>query len=138
MLKLRRGFLKPRVIHHIFSNQFYSFITPPNKEDILSALKSAKVNKKETEDIRWNENLTNVKVESLYPDDIFPFLIPSLEIFFQQLRVSEVPLKLIEIWRNTYGRGGHQEIHDHLDLNGDTHLSGCVFLDDYLKIYESL
>ena len=62
-------------------------MTPPNKEDILSALKSAKINKEATKGIRWDEKLINVKVESLYPDDLFQFLQPSLQIFFQQFFV---------------------------------------------------
>ena len=107
-------------------------MTPPNKEDILSALKSAKINKEATKGIRWDEKLINIKVESLYPDDLFQFLHPSLQIFFQELRVSaDVSLQLIEIWKNTYGRGGFQELHDHLELDGRVDISGCIFLDDY-------
>tara|TARA_B100000287_G_scaffold223302_1_gene210701 strand:- start:206 stop:790 length:585 start_codon:yes stop_codon:yes gene_type:complete len=119
------------VIHHIFSNQFYSLITPPNKEDILSALKNFKVDSQETKNIKWSEKLPNIKVESLYPDEVLPFLIPSLKIFFEQLRVPEIPIRLLTIWKNTYRKEGYQEVHSHLSLNGDVHLSGCIFLDDF-------
>ena len=85
------------MIHHIFSNQFYSLITPPNKEDILSALKNFKVDSQETKNIKWSEKLPNIKVESLYPDEVLPFLIPSLKIFFEQLRVPEIPIRLLTI-----------------------------------------
>ena len=118
------------MIHHIFSNQFYSLITPPNKEEILSASKSFKVNNNLTKQIGWKEKLVNLKVEGLYEDDIFPLLIPSLNIFFEQLGVSEIPVKLLAVWRNTYRKDGYQELHNHLNNNGTVHLSGCIFLDD--------
>ena len=50
-------------MHFIFPSQFYSLISPPNKEDILSALKSAKVDKEKTKSLLWNKNLINVIID---------------------------------------------------------------------------
>ena len=122
-------------MHFIFPSQFYSLISPPNKEDILSALKSAKVDKEKTKSLLWNKNLINVKVELLYPDDLFKFLIPSLQLYFKEFGVNEVPVRLVEIWKNTYTKGGYQEVHDHLGPSGIVDIAGCIFLDDYHPEY---
>jgi len=119
----------------IFPSQFYSLISPPNKEDILSALKSAKVDKEKTKSLLWNKHLFNVKVESLYPDDFVKFLMPSLQLYFKELGVDVVSVSLIEIWKNTYTKGGCQEVHDHLGPSGIVDISGCIFLDDYHPEY---
>ena len=116
------------MIHHIFSKQFYSLITPPNKQDILNNLETAKINPEKS--VEWNSNC-DVCVESLYPNELLSVLLPSVDIFFGQLGLQQTSFYLNDIWRNIYRKGGHQEVHNHLDVDGKNHISGCIFLDDF-------
>ena len=118
------------MLQHIFSKQFFSLITPPNREYLLDALKTARINKEETAKIVWNKNC-DVKVEAFYPNDLFEFMLPSVEMFVEDLKLKQASLNLTDIWRNTYSRGGHQEIHNHISPNGSSHISGCIFLNDF-------
>ena len=120
------------MISSIFTNSFYSLVKTPNKEDIFKALKTIKVDKDESEKIKWNKNC-EVEVEILYRDEISQLLIPALEIFLQELGVKEdMPLNLLSVWRNTYQKGGFQELHDHIGADEEEcHLSGCFFLNDF-------
>ena len=111
------------------SNSFCSKINAPNKEDIFKALKSAKVDKVESRKITWNR-YCDVKVEVLYIDEISHLFYPTLEIFFKELNNISVTTEFSQIWRNTYHKGGYQEIHDH-SLPVDSDISGCFFLEDY-------
>ena len=124
----------------IFSNSFYSQFTPPNKEEIFKALKTAKVDKNESEKIKWNKNC-KVEVEILYKDEIGKLFIPSLDIFLEGIGVDvKLPFQFRGIWKNTYRKGGYQEIHDHLAGEYETKvpfygldeadLAGCFFLED--------
>ena len=113
------------MIVNIFPNNFYSLISAPNKEEIFKEFENLKVDRKKSEEVTWNRNC-NVKVEVLYPDQVIKFLRPTLDIFFSQFNFS-VGVNVDQIWRNTYERGGFQEIHDH---SGYGDLSGCLFLED--------
>ena len=113
------------MIVSIFPNNFYSLISAPNKEEIFKEFENPKVDRKKSEGVRWNQ-YCNVKVDALYPDQVAKFLKPTLDIFLAQFNFS-VEVNIDQIWRNTYERGGYQEIHDHSE-HGD--LSGCLFLGD--------
>ena len=114
------------MIVSIFPNNFYSLISAPNKEEIFKEFENPKVDRKESEAVTWNRNC-DVKVEVLYPDQVAKFLKPTLDIFLAQFNYP-VEVNVDQIWRNTYERGGYQEIHDH---SGGGDVSGCVFLEDF-------
>jgi len=118
------------MIHEIFSNYLYFLISPPNKEEILS-VRNIKVEEIDTSNLEWIKEC-EVKVEILDEDKISSLLKPSLLIFFKELGIRRIPkITLMSSWKNTYTRGSFQEIHDHLHTVDDSHLSGCIFLDDY-------
>ena len=101
------------MITHLFSSQFYSLITPPNKDELLEGIKRAKINNKERANIEWNKNC-GVEVDPLYVDEMFPLISPSLEVFFRELGIREKRIALKHIWKNTYKKGTYQAIHEHL------------------------
>ena len=43
------------MIQPIFSNNFYSLISAPNKDEIFETLKNIKVDRKATDQISWND-----------------------------------------------------------------------------------
>jgi len=118
------------MIQSIFpSNSFCSKINAPNKKDIFKALKSAKVDITASEKITWNK-YCDVKVEVLYIDEISPLFFPTLEIFFKDFNNIPITTEFSQIWRNTYYKGGYQEVHDHCSPV-DSDISGCFFLEDH-------
>ena len=121
------------MITHLFSSQFYSLITPPNKDELLEGIKRAKINNKERANIEWNKNC-GVEVDPLYVDEMFPLISPSLEVFFRELGIREKRIALKHIWKNTYKKGTYQEIHEHLGKGLDINdVSGSIFLQDCNK-----
>ena len=124
------------MIKSIFSNYFYSLITPPNKEELIATFNNAKVDEKETKELIW-PNACEIKVESLHPRGVGYVLSQTLKIFFIEMGVMEGDkdfdnMRMLSIWRNTYNKGYYQEIHDHLSSDGSD-LSGVVFLNDYVE-----
>jgi len=120
------------VIQSIFVNNFYSLFTAPNKEEIFKGLKDAKVDTIASERICWNKKC-NVNVEVLEGNEIGDLFVPSLKVFFEEIGTKVGKMEFCEIWRNTYHKGGHQEIHDHCNGSGEVDLSGCFFLEDVDK-----
>ena len=123
------------MIRNIFSSNFYSLFSAPNKEEIIKSLKNIKVDSVATKEIKWNSGC-NVDVEVLDTSVLANILAPSLKIFLSELGYGkkDVPIKVLSGWRNTYQKGGFQDMHDHLDGDDEEcHLSGCFFLDDYHK-----
>ena len=123
------------MIHRIFPLHFYSLFPAPNKEEIFETLKNIKVNREATDKIRWNSQC-KVEVEVLDKKVVENLLRPSLDKFFSMMESSidiNLVVKFLSAWRNTYRKGGFQELHDHVDGEGleDCHLSGCIFLDDF-------
>ena len=128
------------MIQSIFPNYFYSVITPPNKEELITTFINAEVNQKETKELIW-PNACEIKVESLYHrthyKGVGSVLAQTLRIFFLEMGVMEGDkdfdnMRLLSIWRNTYNKGYYQEIHDHLGPEG-ADLSGVVFLNDHVE-----
>ena len=118
------------MITHLFSSQFYSLITPPNKEEILLS-KDISVEDVDVDKAQWIQNC-QVKVEHINPADISSLLTPSIQIFYNQLELkSRLEIELTLAWKNTYTKGCYQEIHDHLHTDENADISGCIFLDDF-------
>jgi len=124
------------MIKTIFSNYFYSLITPPNKEELIATLNNAEINEKGTKELIW-PNACEIKVESLHPRGVGQSLAQCLKPFFLELEVVEGDkeydnMRMLGVWRNTYNKGYYQEIHNHLGLDG-ADLSGVVFLNDHVE-----
>ena len=122
------------MIQPIFSNNFYSLISAPNKDEIFETLKNIKVDRKATDKISWNA-ACEVEVEVLDKHSCADFLLPSINMFLSEMGCGNkrVPFQLLAIWKNTYHKGGFQELHDHIGGDGvsEFHLSGCFFLEDF-------
>ena len=115
------------MIQNIFPSYFYSLMPLSNKEEVLKTLEKAKVDHEGSSHIEWNK-YCSVKVEQLYVKDFASLLSPSVTIFLDNAGIND-GIKLDSIWRNTYGLGGYQEIHDHI-VKSNSELSGCIFLED--------
>ena len=115
---------------NIFPHSFYWLFPLPNKKEVFETLTDSKyIDEEVSSKITWNRGC-NVKVDQLHKDKVKHVLIPSIEIFSQRI-VAKKSISLIEIWKNTYDRGGFQEVHDHLCQG--VHISGCIFLEDQTK-----
>jgi len=119
------------MIDSIFPNYFYSLITPPNKEELITTLNNVEVDESESKELLW-ANHCKIKVDSLYPQDVKSALTQTLNIFSNELGVNFDKLKMLGVWRNTYNKGYYQEIHDHVAHDG-ADLSGVVFLTDHVE-----
>ena len=124
------------MIETIFSNYFYSLITPPNKEELFTSIRDAKVNEEITQNMKWYDEC-KVYVEALDPRSIGPVLLDTLNIFFEEIGVSNdenfSKMRLTSIWKNTYEKGYYQDLHDHMCGGEMADLSGCIFLNDHRK-----
>ena len=89
----------------------------------VDSLKDLKVDKDYNP--KWAK-ACSVKVEGLFTDDLMPYIAPTVNNFLKGANMSYKDLKVNQPWRNTYEKGGFQELHDH----GDAFLSGCIFLDN--------
>tara|TARA_R100000742_G_C4230310_1_gene52039 strand:+ start:118 stop:690 length:573 start_codon:yes stop_codon:yes gene_type:complete len=115
------------MIHPIFPNYFFDLFSLPNKKEVIEKIKSARVDEKSSRAIEWNR-YCKVKVEQLYLNEVGYLLSPSIRLFLENIN-EKSHLILKSIWKNTYTKGGHQEIHDHLFADGSD-VSGCIFLED--------
>ena len=89
----------------------------------VDSLKDLKVDKDYNP--KWAK-ACSVKVEGLFTDDLLPYITPVVNNFLKTAKISLENFELRQPWKNTYEKGGFQEIHDH----GDSILSGCIFLDN--------
>ena len=89
----------------------------------VDSLKDLKVDKNYNP--KWAKTCS-VKVEGLFVDDLIPYIYPVVNNFLKRANISLENFELMQPWKNTYEKGGFQEIHDH----GDSILSGCIFLDN--------
>ena len=119
------------MINTIFNTNFYSLITPPNKQQILDVLTNLECDEELTKTLKWNEGC-KVKVEALDKQKISKVILNALEIFFNELGYISFldNLGISSAWRNTYYKDYYQELHDHYDIDG-SELSGVVFLNDH-------
>tara|TARA_Y100000401_G_scaffold85159_1_gene70433 strand:+ start:234 stop:812 length:579 start_codon:yes stop_codon:yes gene_type:complete len=119
------------MIHTVFNTNFYSLITPPNKDEIVKILSKIECDEELTKKLKWNESC-KVKVEVIDKQETAKVILNALEIFFNDLEyISFIEnLFISSAWRNTYYKDYYQELHDHYDVDGSD-LSGVVFLNDY-------
>ena len=117
------------MITPLFSNHFFSLITPPNKEKIIEGVKNLRIDKISTSQIEWNK-YCSVEVEELYANEIAPLFTPSVRVFLEQIG-SASDIEFVSIWRNTYKKGGYQEVHHHMYGKENADISACLFFDDF-------
>ena len=91
------------MINTIFNTNFYSLITPPNKQQILDVLTNLECDEELTKTLKWNEGC-KVKVEALDKQKISKVILNALEIFFSELGYISFldNLGISSAWRNTY------------------------------------
>ena len=106
-------------MHIIFPQTYFHHTTISN----VDSLKDLKIDESYNPD--WAE-ACSVKVEGLFKDDLLPYITPVVNNFLKTAKISLENFELRQPWKNTYEKGGFQEIHDH----GDSILSGCIFLDN--------
>ncbi len=116
------------MIRTIYSHNFYSLITPPNKEDLLSKLKN--IQKTKNQYFSWKTGC-DVETERLDKNQISDLITPSLHLFLRDLDLKKtVDVELVDVWKNVYRKGCFQEIHDHIE---DCDFSSVLFMDDQEK-----
>ena len=108
-----------------FYNDFYSLISPKNKDEIIQHCMNPDLELPK-EEFQWGDECLSEKVYlklTGFTELLKPFL---LEILNQ---IIEVPysFSIEEIWKNTYHRYYHQEQHDHQGYE----LSFVIFLNDF-------
>ena len=103
----------------IFPQTYFHHTTISNVDD----LRNLKID--ESYNVNW-AIACSVKVEGLFVDDLIPYIYPVVNNFLKRANISLENFELMQPWKNTYEKGGFQEIHDH----GDSILSGCIFLDN--------
>ena len=106
-------------MHVIFPQTFFHHTNISN----VDSLRDLKIDESYNPD--WVK-ACSVKVEGLFADDLMPYIVPTVNNFLKGANMSYKDLKVNQPWKNTYEKGGFQELHDH----GDAFLSGCIFLDN--------
>ena len=103
----------------IFPQTYFHHTTISN----VDGLRNLKID--ESYNVDWAK-ACSVKVEGLFADDLMPYIVPTVNNFLKGANMSYKDLKVNQPWKNTYEKGGFQE----LDDPGDAFLSGCIFLDN--------
>ena len=108
-----------------FWNDFYSIITPENKDEILKHCldPSLELPKQKFE---WGEACISEKV-SLKLTGFTELLQPYIIQVLSEVVNVNYQFTLDEVWKNTYHRYYHQEIHDHQGYE----LSFVIFMNDF-------
>jgi len=109
-----------------FKNDFYSYIIPPNKEEVLEhCWKSKNI---EDQSFSWGFKSFSKK-ENIDPEGFEDVLYPSLDLFLSEIYIDNCDISIESdlVWKNTYYKGYHQEIHSHIPSD----FSCVIFLDDY-------
>tara|TARA_Y100001968_G_scaffold69621_1_gene60750 strand:+ start:249 stop:803 length:555 start_codon:yes stop_codon:yes gene_type:complete len=108
---------------------FFSLITPPNKDELITKAKECELD--EDQNFHWGKKCV-IKQERLNKSKILPFLIPSYIQFqndFKEVFHKNFNVEILEAWRNTYFKGYFQEIHDHMSAD----LSAVLFLNNKIE-----
>ena len=92
----------------IFPQTYFHHTTISNVDD----LRNLKID--ESYNVDWAK-ACSVKVEGLFADDLMPYIVPTVNNFLKGANMSYKDLKVNQPWRNTYEKGGFQELHDHGD-----------------------
>ena len=108
-----------------FKNDFYSYIIPSNRDELINHCVNAK---KLEGNLSWGDNCL-IEKENINQDGFSEILEPIIKQFL--LEITNIPFKyhIDELWRNTYRQGYHQEIHHHSPAD----ISFVIFLNDYVE-----
>ena len=106
-----------------FCNDFYSIVSPENKNEIIEhCLNAVELPEQEFE---WGEHCLSQKVHlkltgfsDLLKDSIIESVVEIIDVRYAY--------SLNEVWKNTYHRYYHQEVHDHAGYE----LSFVIFMND--------
>ena len=110
-----------------FYNDFYSLISPENKDEIIEHCMNTDLELPK-EKFQWGEECLSDKVY-LKLTGFTEILKPSVIEVLSEIMDEGVPygFAVEEVWKNTYRRYYHQEQHDHQGYE----LSFVIFLNDF-------
>ena len=110
-----------------FYNDFYSLISPENKDEIIQHCMNPDLELPK-EEFQWGEECLSDKVY-LKLTGFTEILKPSVIEVLSEIMDEGVPygFAVEEVWKNTYRRYYHQEQHDHQGYE----LSFVIFLNDF-------
>ena len=110
-----------------FYNDFYSLISPENKDEIIEHCMNPELELPK-EEFQWGEECLSDKVY-LKLTGFTEILKPSIIEVLSEIMDEDVPygFAVEEVWKNTYRRYYHQEQHDHQGYE----LSFVIFLNDF-------
>ena len=110
-----------------FYNDFYSLISPKNKDEIIEHCMNSELELPK-EEFQWGEECLSDKVY-LKLTGFTEILKPSIIEVLSEIMDEDVPygFAVEEVWKNTYRRYYHQEQHDHQGYE----LSFVIFLNDF-------
>ena len=109
-----------------FYNDFYSFVTPENKNEIIEHCMNPELELPKQE-FDWGEQCLSEKVYlklTGFTELLKPYIIEVLSEVIDE----DIPygFSVDEVWKNTYHRYYHQETHDHRGYE----ISFVIFLND--------
>ena len=107
-----------------FYNDFYSIITPENKDEIVKHCLDPDLELPK-EKFEWGNNCISDKV-ALKLTGFTELLKPYVIAVLNEVVDVNYTFRLDEVWKNTYHRYFHQEIHDHVGYE----LSFVIFMND--------
>ena len=110
-----------------FYNDFYSLISPKNKDEIIEHCMNPDLELPK-EEFQWGDECLSEKVY-LKLTGFTEILKPSIIEVLSEIMDEDVPygFAVEEVWKNTYRRYYHQEQHDHQGYE----LSFVIFLNDF-------
>ncbi len=114
----------------IFPRNFMGVMSPPNLEEVLEVFNNDTYLLKDKE-CTWNESCL-VKVDYIDTQAVNSIITPTIYKFldhyshFSLWKKTDLNILIDGIWRNTYKKGYHQEVHNH--ANHD--LSCVIFLNE--------
>ena len=110
-----------------FYNDFYSLISPENKDEIIEHCMNPDLELPK-EEFQWGDECLSEKVY-LKLTGFTEILKPSIIEVLTEVIDGDIPygFAVEEVWKNTYHRYYHQEQHDHQGYE----LSFVIFLNDF-------
>ena len=110
-----------------FWNDFFSWVSPENKNEIIEHCMNPSLELSK-EEFEWGENCISEKVHlklTGFNELLKPYIIQVLsEVIDEDMPYG---FSVEEVWKNTYHRYYHQEQHDHQGYE----LSFVIFMNDY-------
>ena len=108
-----------------FWNDFYSIITPKNKNEIIEHCMNTSL-ELPRDNFEWGDHCLSEKISLSnkgFTELLNPYVVEVLS------EVVEIPYSFTvdNVWKNTYHRYYHQEVHDHQGYE----LSFVIFLNDF-------